>query len=335
MCLAAVALDLSRRFPLVIAANRDEYHDRPAARLGWWRPHADGPEILAGRDLSAGGTWLGLNATGRLALLTNIRDPSRNDPKAPTRGDIPTRWLTTDQPPDRFWVRTSLSGHNGFNLIAADFSRGECYWMCNRSAYAQRLEKGLFGLSNGLLDEPWPKVTRLKQNLAEALAQHEDGGLSTEAFSQALLGALASRIRAPDDELPHTGVGLDLERTLSPAFIRSADGRYGTRCSTVIITERVGRNLVTQVWERSFPASAGMALMRRATLKDWPPRYATQPIQVPLGGPADSGQGSLSSPVTEDACAGLESDGATLAPAAPPATRTLRPRVRSLLKPAR
>ncbi len=320
---------MTRRFPLVIAANRDEFHDRPTARLGWWRPHDRGPEVLSGRDLDAGGTWLGLSTSGRLGLLTNIREPSKHEPRAPSRGTIVTQWLTGEMPPDKFWVRSSLMGHNGFNFIAADFARGECHWMSNRSRFARRLEKGIHGVSNGLLDDPWPKVTLLKQHLGDALTEHEEDG-SVDALCQRLLGALSHRTVAPDETLPVTGVGLELERQLSPAFVRTADGRYGTRSSTVIISERVGRTLQTHVFERSYPAGAGMALMRRSVVKDWPPRYETQPIQVPVASVA----ADLTSPVTDGPSVGIDDDGPSLVSAsAAPATRTVRPRVRSLLKP--
>lgn len=331
MCLAAIALDTSRRFPLVIAANRDEFHDRPTARLGWWRPDPEGPEVLSGRDLSAGGTWLGLSLSGRLGLLTNVREPSRHEADAPSRGSLVTRWLTGDHPPDRFWVRASLMGHNGFNFIAADFSRGECHWMSNRARYAQRLEKGIHGVSNGRLDEPWPKVVQLKQDLAQALAQQEASPSGTETLAQALMAALGSRTVARDEDLPVTGVGLELERQLSAAFVRTADGRYGTRSSTVIVTERTGRNLVTHVFERSYPSGQGMALMRRASLKDWPPRYQISPIEVPV----DPRGAEYAAPVREADLSGFEHPGDAVPPDAAPATRTVRPRVRSLLRPAR
>ncbi|MEY4910261.1 MAG: hypothetical protein RL260_3979, partial [Pseudomonadota bacterium] len=284
MCLAALAIDHSRRFPLVLAANRDEFFERPTARLGWWtRPGSD-TEILSGRDLSAGGTWFGLTAAGKFGLLTNIRDPSRQDPQAPSRGQIIPDWLTTTASPDRFWVRAALTGHNGFNLIAADFAHGDCWWLSSARASPVRLESGVFALSNGLLDEPWPKVRRLKQQLGDAVSQAteltDSGTPGADALAQVLLNALTDTTQARDEELPSTGVPRELERALSPAFIRTPDGRYGTRCSTVLITERIGRHLVTQVYERSYPAGPGLALMRRATLKDWPPRYQTEPVLV-------------------------------------------------------
>src|SRR5437867_3846904 len=116
MCLVALALDESHRFPLVVAANRDEFFSRPAARLGWWSAAAGAPDILGGRDLGGGGTWLGLTAAGRLALLTNVRLADRLEPHAPSRGEIVPLWLRGDLATDRFWTRVALSGYNGFNL---------------------------------------------------------------------------------------------------------------------------------------------------------------------------------------------------------------------------
>ncbi|HEX6704905.1 MAG TPA: NRDE family protein [Albitalea sp.] len=277
MCLVALAIDHSRRFPLVIAANRDEFFKRPAARLAWWTPDAGGPAILSGRDLESGGTWMGLTAEGRLAFVTNVRDPGRNDPSAPSRGRIVPEWLGGRERTDRFWMRTSLSGHNGFNLVAFDFRQGECYWASNDgSSHPVRLERGIHGMSNASLDTPWPKVESLKRRLREGL----DSAASVDALAALLFDALADRNEAPDEALPDTGVPRDWERRLSAAFIRTPDGAYGTRCSTLVITEKVHRHLVTHVLERSFSAT-GVALLRRSTLKNWPPRYTTDEAFTP------------------------------------------------------
>jgi uncharacterized protein with NRDE domain len=269
MCLLTLALDQSRRFPLVVAANRDEFFKRPAARLGWWSPGAGLPDILGGRDLEAGGTWLGITAQGRMAMLTNVRAPGLNDPSAPSRGAIVQRWLAGDQSADRFWMHTALSGHNGFNLIAADFHRGECFFASNVDAHPVRLERGLYGLSNASLDTPWPKVELLKNRVRESVETSE----SVDELTARLFEALGDRSPAPDDRLPTTGIGREMEKALSSAFIRTPDMNYGTRCSTLIITERVSKRLVTHVLERSFSATGGMALLRRSVIKDWPPRY--------------------------------------------------------------
>lgn len=317
MCLVAIALDQSRRFPLVIAANRDEFFDRPASRLGWWEPTAGAPAVLSGRDLKAGGTWMGLTAEGRLGLITNVRDPRRTDPDAPSRGGVVPLWLSGRLTTDRFWTQTALSGHNGFNLIAADFRAGECFYASNLGELPHRLERGIFGLSNARLDTPWPKVQQLKFRLQTALNKHA----GVDGLAEELFDALGDRAGAPDDELPHTGIGLELERELSPAFIRTADGRYGTRCSTLVITERVNKRLVTHVLERTFTATGQGALLRRALLRGWPPRYE----KTTAGMPARDLQ-----PVVAEAVAESEVDHAVQPPLPAVAKRT---RVRSLIRP--
>ncbi|HEV7912573.1 MAG TPA: NRDE family protein [Albitalea sp.] len=276
MCLVALAIDHNRRFPLVIAANRDEYFKRPAARLGWWTPESGGPAVLSGRDLESGGTWLGLTAEGRLALLTNVRDPSRNDPASPSRGRIVPDWLAARERVDRFWMRTALSGYNGFNLVAFDFRQGECFWASNAGSHPVRLERGIHGLSNAALDTPWPKVRLLKDRLRAAI----DTTTTVDALSLQLFDALADRSEAPDDSLPETGVAPEWERRLSAAFIRMPEMGYGTRCSTLVITEKVNRHLVTHVLERTFSAT-GVALLRRSSLKNWPPRYSIDEAYTP------------------------------------------------------
>lgn len=308
MCLVTLALDESRRFPLVVVANRDEFFTRPAARLAWWTPEPGSTQILGGRDLDAGGTWLGLTAEGRLGLLTNVRDPSRNDPSAPSRGRIVPEWLAARERVDRFWMRTSLAGYNGFNLIAADFSLGECFWASNTGAHPLRLERGVYGVSNAGLDTPWPKVLLLKSRTREAITQ----SASVDELATRLFEALADRSLPGDDRLPDTGVGIERERMLAPAFIRSPELQYGTRCSTLVITERVNRHNVTHVFERSFAPHGGIALLRRATLNHWPPRYSAGDAVPAVHGGA----------VSESEVDGVASSA--------PARRT---RVRSLLRP--
>lgn len=276
MCLVALAFDQNARFPLVLASNRDEFHDRPTARLAWWSPGDALPDILSGRDLQGGGTWMGLNADGRLALVTNVRRPGAQDPQAPSRGAIVPLWLRGDLPPDRFWAQVAMSGHNPFNLIAADFRLGDCWWASSEAASPRRLDRGLYGLSNAGLDTPWPKVQRLKAQLRQALAL----ATSVDHLAAQLFDALGDRTPVPDDELPQTGVSPDWERLLSTAFIQTPDGRYGTRCSTLVITERVNKRLVTHVLERSFSPTSRLALLRRSELRDWPPRYSPDaPLQ--------------------------------------------------------
>ena len=310
MCLVALAIDQDRRFPLIVAANRDEFFKRPAARLGWWAPQPGDAPILAGRDLEGGGTWMGMTGQGRFALVTNRRDPRRIDPEAPSRGQIVPNWLAAREPIDRFWMRTALSGYNGFNLIAADFRLGECFWASNVEAHPKRLERGLYGLSNAVLDTPWPKVVRLKAQMRAAIGS----AMTVDDLAARLFAALADRTAADDEALPATGLPLELERQLSSAFIRTADQAYGTRCSTLVITERARRHLITHVLERSFSPSGGLALLRRSVIRHWPPRYSEDAAGI------DAEIGAVSDAEL------LSDSGATT-----PARKT---RVRSLLKPA-
>jgi len=324
MCLVALALDQSSRFPFVLAANRDEFMDRPSARLGWWEPEGGGPAILGGRDLQAGGTWLGLTAQGRLGLVTNVRNPKEQDDEAPSRGLVVPQWLKGDVPMQMLWPRLAMSGYNGFNLLALDFAQGECFWINNRNLYPQRIDKGIFGLSNAVLNTPWPKVQALKARMKVAIPS----SATADELANSLFEALADPSQPEDKLLPHTGVSLEWERLLSSAFIRSEDGRYGTRCSTLVITERVNKRLVTHVMERSFTGKAGMALLRRVTLKNWPPRHTMDPTEVARLGatlpPAALRHEDAfeSSEVSEDAHHALAATGTTP-----------RPRARSLIKP--
>jgi uncharacterized protein with NRDE domain len=238
-----------------------------------------------------------------------VRQPSRFDAQAPSRGQIIPEWLSESEVTDRFWMRTALMGYNGFNLVAADFRRGECFWASNNGAAPVRLERGVYGVSNASLDTPWPKVNALKAALKQALSSAD----TLDALSSQLFAALANRSTPPDDELPLTGVPLETERMLASAFIRSPDMRYGTRCSTLVITERVKRHLITHVLERSFSGAGGMALLRRATLRDWPPRYTDEQAFSPRE----------NEPVSET----------ELATEPAPEAALKRRRVRSLLKP--
>ena len=319
MCLIALAIDCDRRFPLVIAANRDEFFDRPAARLAWWTAEPGTPAVLGGRDLEGGGTWLGLTAEGRLAMLTNVRNPGAIDPQAPSRGKVVTDWLAARESPDRFWMRTALAGHNGFNLLAADFRRGEFFWASNTQPYPKRLDRGIYGVSNAILDTPWPKVQALKSRLRESIEATVAADQSVEALSARLFEALGDRGEAADAALPTTGVPIEIERALSAAHIRPTERGYGTRCATIIVTERVRRQLVTHVFERSFSAAGGVALLRRSMLKPWPPRYTDDPLTAASEqGPVSETQLPLASAIGVEAFKAMA---------------VKRTRVRSLLKP--
>ncbi len=265
MCLAAFALNAHPRFPLVIAANRDEFFARPAAPMAWW---PEQPDILAGRDLSAGGTWFGLTRTGRLALLTNVREPDRLVANAPTRGTLVVDWLTSPLDAAPFAAAMKL-GYNGFNLVTGDLTRNTWHWISNRSPRPLALSAGIHGLSNAALDTPWPKTVGLKAALGDALTTPA----TAELIADRLFDALDDRTLPPDEALPDTGVGLARERLLAPRFVRMpdpADARtalYGTRCATVLVREAGGRTLVM---ERSMGADGRWALPVVHELPHWP-----------------------------------------------------------------
>jgi len=230
MCLIAIGWKLRDDYPLMLAANRDELFSRPAAPAAFWD---DQPEILAGRDLLQGGTWLGLTRTGRVAAVTNYRDGRRPKVGTRSRGWLVRDYLLADDTPAGFLaqVRATADQYDGFNLIAG--TRSELFHYSNRGAPATPLPAGAHGLSNHLLNTPWPKVQRAR----EALTALADAPADT--LSAGLFALLADESSAPDDALPDTGVGLELERVLSTAFIRTAN--YGTRCSTVLLVDRTGR----------------------------------------------------------------------------------------------
>jgi uncharacterized protein with NRDE domain len=254
MCLVALAIEQSPRFPLVVAANRDEYFERPSAPLGWWSPAEGSPEILGGRDLKAGGTWFGVTAAGRMALVTNVREPKVVTPPAPTRGELVPLWLRSDGSIDTFAQRIATAGYAGVNVIAGEMAREEFFYLSNRTPGYQRLGPGIYGLSNATLDTPWPKVTALEARLADALTSAG----SVDALCNELYEALFDDRMAAEELLPNTGVPLDVERRLSSAFIRMPP-LYGTRCSTVMI--RAGA--ATYVFERSFGPDGAVIGERR------------------------------------------------------------------------
>jgi uncharacterized protein with NRDE domain len=243
MCLILFAHDIDPQYRLLLAANRDEYYERPTLPLAAWDDH---PDIFAGRDLQGGGTWLGITRNGRLAAVTNYRDPLRVLLEAPSRGFLVRDFLTGSEPAERYLARIACEAnrYNGFNLIVGDPSG--LWYFSNHSPEVRRLEPGIYGLSNRLLDTDWPKVKKGKTALQQLI---EDG---KAARIESALALLADRTPAPDEALPDTGVSLPWERILSPIFISSQS--YGTRSSSVIQVSRSGD--ITFV-ERSFLCQAG------------------------------------------------------------------------------
>ncbi|MEO8021284.1 NRDE family protein [Polaromonas sp.] len=231
MCLIAFAIGASARWPLVIAANRDEFLDRPTLPLARWHGDA-GTEIISGRDARAGGTWLGLNPGGRIAMLTNVRGPSSLTGEK-SRGELVTRWLESSDDATAFMALIDGAAYGGFNLVLGDFKQGAWHWLSNKPGpglESRALKPGVYGLSNGALDTPWPKTLGLKKALHSALADSDEMTLEQE-----LMAALRDRRRAGREDLPSTGVPLALEEALSSAFVDFPEHGYGTRCSTVLV----------------------------------------------------------------------------------------------------
>lgn len=242
MCLIAFAFSPGQERHLLLAANRDEFHQRPSRVMSWWE-WPDGP--LAGRDERAGGTWLALGRDGRWAAVTNFRDPQSSGGDR-SRGDLPLAFIRSILSPQS-WVErvfADRSGFGPFNLLAGD---ARTLWYCSTHAEPREVAPGVHALSNGLLDEPWPKSRRVMTAL-KGLAKSDAAPDSDRLFD-----LMDDREPAPDAELPDTGIGRERERMLSPPFIVSE--QYGTRCSTVVVAgER------TRVAERSFdPAGTAMA----------------------------------------------------------------------------
>ena len=230
MCLIAFAWKAHAEFPLIVAANRDEWRDRAAAPAHWW---PDRQAILAGRDLKAGGTWLGVTRAGRFAAITNFRDPTERDSSKPSRGAMVIDFLESAVSPRDFLAALAPGAqrYNAFNLLLGD-GRSLCYFG-SREGEILDVPPGVHALSNHLLDEPWPKVTRAKAGVEDLLTGGwRDGGL------QPFFDVVSDTTGVADEALPDTGVGIEFERVLAPILIRGE--RYGTRCSTVVAFDQSG-----------------------------------------------------------------------------------------------
>lgn len=240
MCLLVVAWKLHPRYRLVLAGNRDEFHDRPAAGLAWWQ---DDPRILAGRDLKASGTWLGVARSGRFGVVTNFRDLQAPADSAPSRGALVPRFLTGATSPKEFLddLRRAAPRYSGFNLLVG--GPRALYYFCNRGEQMpEPLAAGVYGLSNHFLDTPWPKLERTRERFVRLMVE-------ADIRVEELFEMLADREQAPPDGLPATGLAPEWERIVSAPFI--VHERYGTRCSSILLVERNGR---TVFHERRFDA---------------------------------------------------------------------------------
>lgn len=227
MCLILFAYKAIAETPLVVAANRDETYERPTQEAAFWYEQ---PQILAGKDVKEGGIWMGITRQGRFAAITNFRDNHAKN------GDISRGFLTRDFLISELSIQDYLQSlerkldrYNGFNLLLGD--QDSLFYLSNRGQGYRRLEPGIYGLSNGLLDAPWPKIQRGKKHLAQWLQSDQN--------PDSLIASLRCSETADDALLPDTGVGIESERLLSPMFIQSAF--YGTRSSTVLVKKQNGQ----------------------------------------------------------------------------------------------
>jgi len=222
MCLINLQFRNHPSYKLIIAANRDEFYSRPAAPAHFWD---DEPSILAGRDLTQLGTWLGVTKQGRIAALTNFRNPTNLEAGPLSRGAVVKNFLAATSSPEEYLQSIDPKQYAGFNLIVGDAEKLLYYNNIQHESY--EIPPGTHSLSNHFLNTPWPKVTKGKEKLASYMAQTEKADL------EELFTILADADHAPDTHLPDSGVGIDLERMLSPIFIKTPD--YGTRSATVVL----------------------------------------------------------------------------------------------------
>lgn len=233
MCLLIFAHQFDPRYPLVVAANRDEFHARPTAPSGFWPQH---PDLLAGRDLEQGGTWMGITRGGRFAAITNLRDPARTAPAPRSRGELPLAYLVGDRQPEHFLLELAerAGEYAGFNLLVGE---GSSLWYFSNNELVQErdprlLAPGIYGLSNARLDTPWPKVELGKEKLGALLAAPALG-------HRALAGVVSDRQLADPEALHLQGMGNGMDQLLSAQFITTAE--YGTRSTTTLWTDQAGR----------------------------------------------------------------------------------------------
>ncbi len=227
MCVIYFSFQKHPRFPLILLANRDEFYARPALSVRIWE---DFPQIFGGRDCLSGGTWLGITSNGKFAAVTNYREPGSSTGKS-SRGDLTANFLKTDVSAEHYLneIAESAAEYSGFNLLLGEFNehREELFYYSNRQGEIKKLDGGIYGLSNHLLDTPWQKVEKGKRFLAEKITSNLTKG--------ELFAVLADESPADDADLPDTGIGYEREKLLSAIFIKSPE--YGTRCSSVLTVD--------------------------------------------------------------------------------------------------
>ena len=250
MCLLALAIGASERWPLVLASNRDEHRARATLPLARWTTE-QGATVISGRDLLAGGTWLGCTPEGRVAMLTNVREATPL-PARLSRGDLPMDWLSGHISATDFLANHDPRDYGGCNLIIGDYASAQWHLASNRELqtngtgpariqasngwHSQSLTPGIYGLSNAFLDTPWPKTLALKAAMQQALNKATASGNESDLLDP-LWAALASTERAAMSELPDTGVPVSQEHALSSALVDIPERAYGTRNSSLLFIE--------------------------------------------------------------------------------------------------
>jgi len=242
MCLIVFAKNIHPKYKFIFAANRDEFYSRPSEQAEFWEDHLN---LLAGKDLQAGGTWMGITKQGRFAAITNFRDLKNIKDNATSRGHLTLNFLLGDISPEAYYnkLNTTLFNYNGFNLLLGTLD--ELYYFSNKVDGLKKIESGIHGISNAIFDTPWPKVNKGKQQLENLLKQEE-------IHPWEVIDILKNSTPAKDENLPDTGVGLEMERMLSPIFIKSE--KYGTRCSSVVMVDQDNN---VQFVEKFFFGSLG------------------------------------------------------------------------------
>ncbi len=242
MCLILLAYHAHPDYRLILAANRDEFYNRPSAPLDYW---PDNPQILAGRDLAGNGTWMGITRNGRLAAITNFRDPLSIKASAPSRGHLVADFLAGEQRPADYLAKVSRTAdnYNGFNLIVGNAD--DIYYYSNHGQGIEQVAPGIHGLSNHLLNSDWPKVSNGKKRLANLIN-------NSRVDPDSIFEMLLDQTIATDDRLPDTGIDRQWERVLSSMFITSPG--YGTRCSSVLT---IGKNGGIDFSEKSWRPGTG------------------------------------------------------------------------------
>lgn len=227
MCLIVFANKVHKNYKLIFAANRDEFYNRPAEQAGFWK---DNPELLAGKDLKAGGTWMGITKSGRFAAITNYRDMKNIKDNAPSRGKITLDYLCSDISAQEYFlsIKDSLKYYNGFNLILGSIDN--LFYLSSIAGEIKEITPGIHALSNAFLDTPWFKVENSKLKLKDAINNNQ---ISEESLMQ----ILDDKNFAEIENLPDTGIGKDLEKVLSSIFIKTEN--YGTRCSTILLVDNL------------------------------------------------------------------------------------------------